>query len=408
MKKQKKEGSPRIMPCSCQVMKSGCMPNAFLRRKQHRIMKPSILLIPFLVVLFSMPVVKASVSVTDCLNLSVSNQVYVLTTDLINKTGIYDPDTARFYCIKFSANNITFDCQNHLITGNCEYGHHGILLRANGSILKNCFLSQWHLALANRESHNFISNIRILSAEDFIIAFGGEDNTYDRITVDDNTLNCGGGYTGFVYFESIHDVIKNSRFNNLVGTSYGFDLYGTATSIYNNTFDVDSIHLYSYLFPNNISAVLFYNNLVNGTGFNIENNVLFNATNHSGIRVFSNGSNIGGNFWTNPTVTGYSDECTDTAGGGFCDDPYPLDGHTDYLPYSIHYVAPPTPPVPAPPVASCHVCDPTVAPSGVIQSFFRLGCLLLDMLTCNTILFIMIVGLILVYGIYRYIRSGGG
>lgn len=41
---------------------------------------------------------------------------------------------------------------------------------------------------------------------------------------------------------------------------------------------------------------------------------------------------LGGNYWSNPSGTGYSDLCTDTDGDGFCDTPYTVSGITDLLP----------------------------------------------------------------------------
>ena len=59
------------------------------------------------------------------------------------------------------------------------------------------------------------------------------------------------------------------------------------------------------------------------------------TTKQSGTRIYSNGTKIGGNYWTNPSATGFSDNCTDADLDGFCDSAYQLaPNNTDHLPYS--------------------------------------------------------------------------
>jgi len=71
-----------------------------------------------------------------------------------------------------------------------------------------------------------------------------------------------------------------------------------------------------------------YNNLFNNSvnvGFN--GVIYYNSwktTNQAGTRIYSNGTNIEGNYYTNSSGTGYSDTCTDSNTDGFCDSPYNL------------------------------------------------------------------------------------
>jgi hypothetical protein len=59
----------------------------------------------------------------------------------------------------------------------------------------------------------------------------------------------------------------------------------------------------------------------------------WNVTNQPGTNIIG-GPNIGGNYWTNSSSLGYSNNCTDTNKDGFCDDPYSIygGGMVDYLP----------------------------------------------------------------------------
>jgi hypothetical protein len=66
-------------------------------------------------------------------------------------------------------------------------------------------------------------------------------------------------------------------------------------------------------------------------------NYTLNTTRQEGIRIYSNGTEIGGNFWN-----GYSDACMDDDYDGFCDVPYDSGYGMDELPYSSLYGIPPT------------------------------------------------------------------
>jgi len=87
---------------------------------------------------------------------------------------------------------------------------------------------------------------------------------------------------------------------------------------------------------------LIYNNLFNNTNNFYFSGTIYsnywNTTRQRGTRIYSNGTEIGGNYWTNPGGNGYSDTCTDSNRDGFCDDPYVLNANnTDYLALSNKY-----------------------------------------------------------------------
>jgi parallel beta-helix repeat protein len=99
-----------------------------------------------------------------------------------------------------------------------------------------------------------------------------------------------------------------------------------------------------------------YNNLLNASSYPVEFGSGFNATNHwnttnqTGNRIYSNGTQIGGNYYTNSSGNGFSDNCADVDKDGFCDDDYNVTtnsacsgatcgNNTDYLPLSNKYVA---------------------------------------------------------------------
>jgi hypothetical protein len=123
----------------------------------------------------------------------------------------------------------------------------------------------------------------------------------------------------------------------------GLDIeYTNNTKIYNSI--VESIHpTYAFYLLETYNN-LFYNNLFNVSSiyFDGTNINYWNTTRQTGSRIYSAGTEIGGNYWTNATGNGYSDTCIDADKDGFCDDPYVLDANNaDYLALSDEYVAPP-------------------------------------------------------------------
>lgn len=91
---------------------------------------------------------------------------------------------------------------------------------------------------------------------------------------------------------------------------------------------------------------IIYNNYFNNSnnfGISVSTNK-WNITKTSGINIIGNHS-IGGNFWANPSKTGFSDTCYDNDWDEICDRPYILDeSNTDYLPLSNHFTVDETPP----------------------------------------------------------------
>jgi hypothetical protein len=70
------------------------------------------------------------------------------------------------------------------------------------------------------------------------------------------------------------------------------------------------------------------------------NELYLNTTLHQGIRIYSAGLMLGGNFWANPSGTGYSQTGVDANHDCFVTEPFDLfgDGSVfDYLPYSTSY-----------------------------------------------------------------------
>ena len=88
---------------------------------------------------------------------------------------------------------------------------------------------------------------------------------------------------------------------------------------------------------------LFYNNIFNETeivdGVGITDVNVWNTSKQIGTRIYGNGIEISGNYYTNSSMNGYSDTCGDADNNGFCDSPFNLTSiNIDELPLSDEYL----------------------------------------------------------------------
>jgi len=192
-------------------------------------------------------------------------------------------------------------------------------------------------------------------------------DTCMNITADNVILDCQGhtidgngtSETYGIYAEAISNItIKNCKLTEWWMGILLIDSHDNM--IYSNVIQDNSfygIYLFypgSVLSPNKIYNNLFNNSMNYGMGFSFYISPNFwNTTRQAGARIYSAGTEIGGNYWTNPNGTGYSDTCTDADKDGFCDDPYVLSvvsNSTDYLPLSNQYLPSTTTTTTLPPV----------------------------------------------------------
>ena len=124
--------------------------------------------------------------------------------------------------------------------------------------------------------------------------------------------------------------------NNIVSTNfYGIYLFSANnTNLSDNNVNSNYLGIHLMLSSNNTVYNNFFNNTNNfinsSSGINIWNTTKQAITNIVG------GLNIGGNFWANPSGTGFSQTCMDANIDGICDSSYMLStGNEDYLPLAI-------------------------------------------------------------------------
>ena len=212
--------------------------------------------------------------------------------------------------------------------------------------------------------------------------------TFSDNYVASNGLDDGAYYGGFQSADSNCTVSGNTFSHN-----YDAIIWETQENNYSNTFTIQNnnfqSNLYTFFFDYTLAAgatnqkLVFSNNLVNDTAYvdpvglaeytnsSFADKVLnLNGAMQAGVRIYSNGPYVGGNFWAYPNGTGPSQTGADTDHDGFIDAKFSLFSNTsigsafDYLPLSTGYIAPSTPtPTSAPTVSPTIAPTPTVAPT---------------------------------------------
>jgi len=143
-----------------------------------------------------------------------------------------------------------------------------------------------------------------------------------NITANNITLDCqghkidgNGTGNGIYIYRNPATLHANITINNctIIDWSTGIFLHSSFNTIKNTKIQDN---LYCGVNITNSQLNLFYNNLFNNTkNFDLDEEVgainYWNTTRQAGTRVYSLGTEIGGNYWTNSTGNGYSDTCTE-------------------------------------------------------------------------------------------------
>jgi hypothetical protein len=262
------------------------------------------------------------VNVSSCGIITGSN-TYVLINDII------EPDVRT--CIDIQTSNVTLDCQNHVIRGRAWVGVYGIYSGAGNSnvTVQNCKVSGWGTGFV--ATGIFFYGTGYSSIKNTIV----EENKRGLMFIDSGYLNITnvtikGNGLGIWWMTSPYGIMRNS----IIQDSSGLEDWTGRRYCGINSVSGGNTKFYNNIFNNT-------DNVCYGAGANY-----WNTTRQAGTRIYSAGTEIGGNYWTNPDGNGYSDTCADVDRDGFCDQPYDLFGdgsNVDYLPLSDEYV-PPQPP----------------------------------------------------------------
>lgn len=188
-------------------------------------------------------------------------------------------------------------------------GGTGISVRGSFNNVSDVVLSRWYSAITIYGNNNNIKNIISKDAAVGVFTYGSYFNNISNITIT-------GASTGL----DLSACSSNNITNSIIQALYGIIITGNSENnlIYNNILNGSSKNVY---FP--YSSEIYLNN--------------WSVTKQSGVNIWNSSLGyIGGNVWTNPSGTGYSDTCADTTpNDGFCDSPYTVDPtgpNIDYLP----------------------------------------------------------------------------
>jgi len=194
--------------------------------------------------------------------------------------------------------------------------------------------------------YNSFTDIKMINNKDTQILL---DGSYSNIT---NAYLYNS--TGYGIRVVSHSIVKNVT---SVKNQWGIFSYSISNQIINSTMDSNSYGLYATvqnlpsfnltgsviknssiagIYEVGAEANFIYNNLFNNTvnyyAYSLAPQDTLSITKTSGTNII-NGSYIGGNYWANPSGTGYSQTCADRNRDGICDSSYTTpNGTIDYLP----------------------------------------------------------------------------
>jgi parallel beta-helix repeat protein len=237
-----------------------------------------------------------------------------------------------------------------------QYGFHMYVNSSGNTFYKNSMNTAKPSSFAVLEStgsdnHNdFIDNS--ISGGYYGISLNGDGNVVSGNTISGtsiagisiqtlyNSVNNNRGSANTQSFIQFNNGYYNTLFNNTAsGNGYGYRLVNASQNHFGNNTVVDSTN-YGIVFDGPIPSVYnefadnYFNNTdnvywISGTGANY-----WNTNKQAGPNILG-GSLIGGNFWSNPSGTGYSQTCTDADSDGFCDTPFTVNtGNIDQYPLS--------------------------------------------------------------------------
>jgi len=261
------------------------------------------------------------------INLNGSNNLpiefYNNTVDLSNKEL-----SGLILCNASNSNivNVTINSSHTLRNNQIAIWRSSLVNVENCTSLENEYgVYMWYVENSTINNNKFFNESSLA-----IYSTGGFNNTFSN----NNLSSSQNGIR--VYRDNSSKIFNNSIIENNYGIHLSDSYNGT---IYRNI--IGDSNDGGFYISSNSEGNIIYNNLLNNT-----QNILFdnagandwNTTQQAGTRISSNGTDIGGNYWTNSSATGYSDTCIDLEGDGFCDAAYNLtENNIDYLALSNEF-----------------------------------------------------------------------
>ncbi|HKL24374.1 MAG TPA: NosD domain-containing protein, partial [Candidatus Nanoarchaeia archaeon] len=257
-----------------------------------------------------------SYDITSCQEIS-SPGTYVLQND-INPSGGIDGN-----CFTITSEDVVLEGNSYEIIGDGDSSGTGISVNNVKNVTIKDFknISGFYYGINPYRENTITNNIANLNGFAGIMLSTNHNNTITNNTANSNTVGI------YIYEQSENNTILGNNFkSNDLGV--GIYSYSTNNIIKNNTISLNSGGIGV---EGNSSYNSIYNNIINNS-----DNVNFSNGNRQN---FWNNS-LKGNLWTNPSATGFSDNCTDSNSDGTCDSVYDVyndaegcsSDNCDYLP----------------------------------------------------------------------------
>jgi len=290
----------------------------------------------------------------DCQTLDEEHTIYRLQNDILNSN--------ESICMDIQANNIILDCQNHLIEGSGSgiaiFINENIHPQINRIMIKNCVITGWgdgiymnnvrNVLVKNSDiSFNSQNGIKVLYAENVFIKHNEiNNNTSGGLYLSSSSNNhiigngIGNSNRGIYLSSSNFNTIDNNKLNNHIRGIYiriGSNNIIRNNKIINNNpygiYMIDDDGEDNQIYNN------FFNNMINvGLDLDEDYTNYWNTTLQTGPNII-HGPYLGGNYWSKPDGTGFSQICPDLDDNGICDTAYVIDAscevNIDYLPLTL-------------------------------------------------------------------------
>ncbi len=212
-------------------------------------------------------------------------------------------------CIQIVSGDVVLDGKGYSITGSNLYSTYGILVGGGEFIynitVKNLSISGFESGIYSIAAVVEITNCSIT----WSLGDGIRIENSNFNTVAGNRIAHSGSYGISLAFSDFNTLYDNKILNS---TAAGIFLDSSENTIFNN----------------------FFNNSLN-VEFGLNHTNYWNTTLQPGTNIVG-GSYIGGNFWADPSGSGFSENCIDGDADGICDISYVMNSNnTDYLPLAF-------------------------------------------------------------------------
>ena len=274
-------------------------------------------------------------------NLSVSNKYFGIIYEYVQGGAILSSHVSSN-----TKGILIYKCLNlNILSNTANSNTQGIELGAAASATNNNIIidsnnifgnSQFGIMLWQSNNHNIISNnlVNYNNNGGIVLTDGGTGAGGTNNTVSNNTV-VGNSNGIYISHYNSNRIIGNSLSDN---SNVALNIEGSYGNQFTGNFVRNSGWLGTYLTQSS-NGNIFYNNVFK----NLDNeysdgsvyNNRWNTTPVAGTNIVG-GPSIGGNYWSNPSSTGFSETCLDSNSDGFCNQSYNPQGDLiDYYPLHI-------------------------------------------------------------------------